>query len=1190
MLRSSAIRSVLRLVLGGVCLGALSPLAAAPLRLSQVPLFLSLKAHPNIVFVIDDSGSMDWEVLTQDVANDGRLTGKQPNGSDAGQGTVRHRAGCGFGVGQSFYGYIYGVDIGPGVARNLYDDDARDCNTADDQDWRFRNADFNSLYFHPDPTRLYTPWAGVDAAGNPFRDMPVTAAKVNPYDPQSPTVDLTRSSANAYPEAPGERSDGEGFRYYTWTDSAPPNDLFDEGEATAHRIRDADPETQQRFANWFSYYRKRHFVAKAIYGDLIADAVDVRMGLVTLHNTGNQLNPRVTSVNTPLRLMNVDPTTGPKRQLLDALYALRPSGDTPLRSTLKHVGEYLANEAGRTLFPTDNAYLSEAEGGACQQSYTILLTDGLENGPDPGVGNADGDGSSAFDGGVYADAWSETLADVAMYYYERDVRPQLADRVPTSSSLDHATHQRMVTYTVTFSSAAGTLADVPRNARGVAEPPWPNPLPASQSAARIDDLRHAAWNGRGLFLAASDSATLRTRLRAILAHVDRRTSAASAIAVDAAVRHSDSRLYQARFNSGDWSGALLAFRVDDATGAPAELVWDASLTLEERLASSGAFATARTLLTYKPSTGTGIPFQWPVLDSAQQHALGVNQQGRHDAAEGQARLEYLRGSKAEEGNTPGTRNYRVRLRRLGDLIHSAPFFVGPPSLPDTVGADYRTFRLRHSNRIPMLVVGGNDGLLHIFDASPRGRGAELLGYLPNKVLPYVKELTSPQYVHRYYVDGSPTAGDVLLATPRSGIPSWRTVAVGGLRGGGQGYFALDITDPTAFSEEIGAARQTVLWEFTDEQDADLGYTYSQPSLVRLRNGRWAAIFGNGYNNTEADGRASQTGHAVLYVVFLDGPGVDGLWEEGRDYVKIDTGVGEQHTPNGLATPAAVDLDGDLTIEYIIAGDLRGNVWRFDVNDPNPQRWNAPENRRVVFQARDGAGVPQPITTRPEVGVHPEAREGFLIYVGTGKYLEAADNHTAQATPQTFYGIWDRGNATVQRAELLEQRVVQTIGLPGRDARLTSDTPIDWNRHRGWFLDFPDRGERLGGDPLLRNGRVIFTTFTPHDQVCAFGGSSFVMELDVRGGVRPEGAIFDITRDHSIDPLEDTVSVTLDGHLARVFVNGLGSFEGMLSNPTILFNGETDIQYASSAAGQITVTTAHPGAGAFGRQSWRYILQ
>lgn len=1200
-------------------LGGATIISAAPLDLSQTPLFLSFRVESNVVLLFDDSSSMNWEVISGDFNNDGRYTGTQIDGSSpAGSGQVKHRDNddngtpdCDFGVGQSYYGYLYGVESPANTDLSLF----RNCNTADDEEWRFRNYNFNPIYFNPNQT--YIPWRGVDASGRPFQSMSVRAAKDNPYDPASRTFDLTRHNSRGDSTTSDRNGDlqPDGFRYYTWTD-VNGNGLFDDGEETVHFIKDASPEVQENFANWFSYYRKREYVAKAVYGDIIANASNLRIGLVTLNNSRNGINPSVTTINTPLRSIdvdasnpgrpNADPTRGNRRILLDALYSSQGRGSTPLRAALWRVGEYLAGAPTRALFPTDNAYLSEAEGGACQQSFVILMTDGVDNTSRralPPVGNADNDGvpaSPRFDGGPYGDTYSQTLADVAMHFYERDLRPGLADRVPTTPT-DSARHQHMVTYTVTFSGLGGTLSRDPLPTEdGTRFWPNPNPTPPNDRH-KIDDLRHAAFNGRGIFLQSNDAPSLAEALRRALTNIAQRLSSVASVALNTGSLTTTSRLYQARFDSGTWSGQLLSIKLDPVTGNPdPQDTIDSGALLDQLLRDNHYNTRVRTILTYKPSTASGIPFQWPLLDAAQQAALHAVD------GLGPDRLEFLRGSNAGEAPPPPAgrgRGFRVRAHRLGDLINSDPYFVGPPALPDRIdpSGTYRTFREQHAQRIPMLVVGGNDGMLHIFNASvpvsaqtPLGdphAGREILAYVPNVILPNTVELTSPSYRHRYYVDGSPTAGDVVLA--RKG---WRTVVVGGLRAGGQGYFALDITDPTQFSEDLAAAREIVLWEFTDADDPDLGFTYSQPALVRMANGQWAAVFGNGYNNSVEDGRASRTGHAVFFIVFLDGPGAGGRWVEGLHYIKVDTGVGDRGTPNGLATPAVVDLDGDFTADYIVAGDLRGNLWQLNVTSASPSDWKRPESLVRLFQATDATGTTQPITSRPEVGKHPANLGGFVVYFGTGKYLEPSDNAPTGPT-QTFYGIWARNDPNVsplvQRNELLRQTVIATSTITGADgqprrARVTSDNRIEWQTHRGFYLDLPEPGERQVSDPVLRNGRVVFTTLIPTAQPCEFGGKGFVMVLDVEGGTRPESPFFDLNRDKKFDH-NDTVAVA-GGTGGGTTLPPSGLEGGITGTPTIQAAGRVDVLFESDGGAGLRQTDVDPGPGAVGRQAWRQITQ
>jgi type IV pilus assembly protein PilY1 len=1168
------------------CLGQTPMASAALLDLSDVPLFLGFQVEPNIFFVIDDSGSMDWEVVSKDASSGGIFTGTQPDGSNpSSAGSVKHRDGdddgdadCAFGDGQQYSdGYLYVVEF----EENTYADGSNDCNTADDQAWRMRNSDFNPLYF--DPNRTYQPWAGVDANGNPFQNMPITAAKANPYNPNSDTIDLTRHNSNwpgGSSRATSDRNgDGvaDGFRYYTWTDLD--NDgRFDNGEETEHLIKDADAATQQNFANWFSYHRKREYVAKAAYGEVIAQARGVRMGLSTLNNNN--------SVETRIKSMNEDPTTGNKRALLDKLYSINSVNGTPLRSAMKDAGRYL--ECVSNGISSTCPRLLASEGGACQQNFSIVMTDGFWNGSSPSLGNTDGPpptstskgGNSAWDGRAYGDSYSNTLADVAMHFYERDLDTNLANTVPITPGVDEAKHQHVVTYTVAF-GVNGSLSANPPNKTDKFN--WPDPF--DSDAYKIDDLRHAAFNGRGEFLDASNPANLVDALNGALSSIADRTGSAASVALNSGAHNAGSRIYQARFNSGDWSGQLLAFPLDEA-GDVLEPDWDAGAKLDTILDH-----TTRTIVTYDRAATQGVPFQWNTIGTAMQNLLDLNASGVDDN-QGEARLLYLRGDKSNEGQ------FRIRPHQLGDLINSDPFFVADPLFPDSLGTGYGDFRKAYKGRTPMVYVGGNDGMLHGFNATVgnnANKGKEELAYVPRALYSRLSQLTSPSYKHLYFVDGSPTVGDAYgdFGSTRcpSGSSCWRSVLVSGLRHGGQAMFALNVTDPSTFQESNAA--KLALWEFSDADDADLGYTFSQPSIVRMANGKWAAVFGNGYNNSEADGHASSSGHAVLFIVFLD-QGLDGTWTLGTDYIKLDTGVGSTTTPNGLATPAPIDLDGDFTVEYIYAGDLRGNLWRFDVSNANPGNWSAPAR---LFTAKYGSLV-QPITSRPEVGRHQTDPDSVLVYFGTGKYLETADNTNTGIPTQTFYAIWDQLESSptiVTHADLLEQEVIKEVSAGSFNARILTDKAINWSGdtpHRGWYVDLPISGERQVSDSILRNNRIIFTTLIPSVDVCTFGGDAWLMEIDAFSGGRikhngEEETPFDINEDGKFDE-NDLVTTTIDGEEKLVAVNGVQSTEGILPTPAILFSGDTELKYNSGASGDIFVTTENPGSTAHGRQAWRQL--
>ena len=234
--------------------------------------------------------------------------------------------------------------------------------------------------------------------------------------------------------------------------------------------------------------------------------------------------------------------------------------------------------------------------------------------------------------------------------------------------------------------------------------------------------------------------------------------------------------------------------------------------------------------------------------------------------------------------------------------------------------------------------------------------------------------------HRLINDGAAITFDAYLGN------SWRTILVGSLGGGGKGVYALDVTDPDNFTAS------EVLWEFSSADDSDMGVAIPQPAIGRMNNGQWAAIVANGYNSDQAN--------AELFVLDL---------KTGAVLKKIDTGVGSD---NGLSNPAAVDVDGDRIVDYVYAGDLKGNLWKFDLTTSNTGNWTvaftSSGSPAPLYTACSAdpctAGNRQPITARPEVGLHPI--EGYSVYFGTGSFFAVGDNASGGSL-QTFYAIHDR---------------------------------------------------------------------------------------------------------------------------------------------------------------------------------------
>lgn len=1099
--RNNSFKQDLAVMVGVVCAVLFQSQAlGAPGTLSDLPLYVGPAVESNIFMLSDDSGSMDWEVMTTDTANGGIFTGTQPDGSSPpGTGSVKHRdsndngsPNCSFSSG-SFYGYIYIVEFGS----NTYGDNGNDCNTADDQAWRIRNSDFNPLYF--DPTKTYEPWAGVDINGVPFGDIAITNAPDNPYNPQE-TIDLTQHNSNWAGGTSRVTSDRDGdgipdgFRYYTWTDSDG-DGLFDNGEETEYLIKDQDATTQQNFANWFAYHRSREFVAKYALSKAIADLTGARVGYGTINNHNN--------VRIEVASMNLEPSVGNKKSLFDKLFSTHSSSGTPLRQNLRNVGRYF-DYVDNSFFGNTGNYtdpiLPADQYGMCQKNVTILMTDGFYNGSSPGVGNADADDTSnPYDGGSYADKYTgvgNTLADVAMYYYKNDLSA-LPDNVPTSST-DSATHQHMNTFTVAF-GVTGTLdPGVAPTDAGFAG--WPTP---DTNEKKIDDLWHAAYNGRGDFFSAQSPDDLINALQAAIRTASKGTSTAAAVAFNTTTLDTSSVIYQAKFNpSEDWKGELTSTDLAGDGSIAASPTWNAGDAL------NGQTPASRVILTYKKDTVTpansgGIAFKTlAALSPGQQADLNMGPSAPDN--EGQARIDYLRGDRSNESQGLF---FRDRTNVLGDIVHSNPVYVGKPrsGYPNTAAfgdGQYSAFVSTNENRAGIIYVGANDGMLHGFNEAD---GTEAIAYIPNAVFSSaagegLHYLTDPSYSHKYYVDLSPTVQDVYLNG------AWKTVLVGGLRAGGRGVFALDVTDPALFSDNN--ANDIVMWEFDSGDDADLGYTFSKPTIALLENGRWAAILGNGYNS-------SGDGEAELIILYLDG-GLDGGWSS-SDYIEIKTGVGTLADKNGLSTPAVVDSDDDGRADRVYAGDLKGNLWAFDISGSNANQWGVAYKQgstpKPLFIADDGAGTAQPITTKPIVAKQSAPVSGapnLMVFFGTGQFIVDGDKTTTST--QSFYGVWDDGTQELDRTNLTQQTLVESGSL-----RTTSNNTVVYDgNNKGWYHDLPSGGERMVVNPKIRGDYVFYNTLIPGTELCQPDGYGWLMAVKQVDGTMSDDAVFDTDGDGDVD--------------------------------------------------------------------------
>ncbi|MBW0149434.1 pilus assembly protein [Marinobacter arenosus] len=871
----------------------------------------------------------------------------------------------------------------------------------------------------------------------------------------------------------------------------------------------------QNFSNWFTYYRRRHQAMRGGLASAFQGIGGVQTGIFWIND---QRQVTMYDLN----------TVSSKEAFLSDVYDHVNSGGTALRSALNHA---------RT------QYERTGEGAPitkeCQKNFTLLFTDGYATDTgfsDADIGNADGSAGSP-----YQDSYSNTLADIAYQMATTNPRADLTPAgqvaVPAACSednppayLDCNTNLHVNTYTVGLGAKGTVLGNGYSNVRGAYDSPptWPD-VSATSDLTQIDDLYHAAVNGKGEIYNAQSPAQLQSALSGSIRNIISSLGSASGVTFNSATLESDSLIFSALFNSTSWSGNVEARALNPTNGSIATTrSWSAADELENQLPSN------RVILTYSNDGNDGVAFQWANLDTGQQADLSMGPGGSADDL-GDERVAYLRGATTLEGQ-----QFRNRDRKLGDIVNSTPLFVGPPRMnwPDaepfgTEALRYSAFRGNATNvaRTAMVYVGANDGMLHGFKAvesSADGGGDELLAYVPRSIFSASENeglhyLTDPAYRHRYYVDLSPQAVDVFMPSTAGGTEAWRTVLIGGLRGGGAGLFALDITNPANFSE--ANAGDLVLWEFDDSDLAQLNYQLEQPVAVMMNNDRWALVMGNGFNN--GDGTNSADDETGLLILYMDG-GLDGTWTAGTDYKFIKVG-----DTGGLGAVNAIDTDGDRVVDRIYGGDLEGNLWAFDVSSSNAGQWGsafavtgADAGPVPLFTAplvdSDGDGTvdtPQPIAMRPLVlrnTLSPPETEGgsgedFLIYFSTGKYFENGD--LTDNSAQAMYGVWDRGDSSLTKDDLQQQVIVTSGNL----RNITGGT-IDWagetEREYGWFMNLPEAGERGLNSPKFRGEVLFFETYTPNSDACASGGSSWFMSVSM-DGVEPPFAVFDANNDGNI---------------------------------------------------------------------------
>lgn len=621
-----------------------------------------------------------------------------------------------------------------------------------------------------------------------------------------------------------------------------------------------------------------------------------------------------------------------------------------------------------------------------------------------------------------------------------------------------------------------------------------------------DDPLSWDTNGDGIpdnYYFAIDPGRLASDLSAVFEEIIQTSDSSTAVATNSSRLDTDTKIFQAKFDSGDWFGDLEAYTLQGTgpNGGP-ELEWNAAATIAQQ-----ATSLERNLFTYSGGEGANLATTGPnPISTAQREALDIDPlTGESDGLRNQ-RLDWLSGLDQSQLRS---RTVDGVPQILGDIVNSDPQFIGKPnfgygSLPEG-GSAYATFRGQIQSRPDMVFVGANDGYLHAFDVAD---GAELFAYMPSELLApgangdhaRINELMLEDYEHQYFVDGTATVRDAFVDN------EWKTILLGTMGAGGRTVFALDVTDPEDFGPD------NVLWEFTHQ---NLGYGVSNPEIVRLPSGQWAAVFGNGY-------KAPGTDNSGLFVVNLD---------DADEFVFIDSDEG--NTANAMAAPLVTDFGSTTTrvASRAYSGDLLGNLWRVDFDNQtiNDNDWSLD----LLFTTDDD----QPITSKPVGQPHPSRSGAYVVSFGTGSFFINKDRESTDV--QALYGIIDEGN-TVELGNLQEQTIIwqgsfdfdlgdgETITYD--NLRATSENEVAANQH-GWYLrlvyDDNEEGERVVSRPSLAPGpdrnAVRFTTLVPDTDPCGVGRFGYLMELNMLSGARPDSPVFDLDGDGQFDE-DDLITI------------------------------------------------------------------
>lgn len=1035
--------------------------SALATNVSTRPLKADVLIKPNVIFGMDDSGSMDWEVLEN--TSSGVINWNGASAWDTAKKRPLQSTPDGFVP----YVYLMPVGTNTGGAIYAYNNYYGQSLPPTNQFAWVRSSKFNPIYY--DTAVTYPAWAPayVGGAQQTYSNASITATSSHPAVSGAPTLNVSTqwTSANANFSVDGYRfyvqagivlpigtvinssaAGGSGvpcsgntsrtltaaqtvgantacwasIPYYPATFWQPETCTLGtnciaspDGVGTLKRYEiksgNSFPSGRsyaneiQNFANWFSYYRKRKLMLAGSMGRVLESISGLRMDVTPFNS-----NPTLT-------MNDADGTDNSTNRYATSgkfyLNAMVGQG-TPTHQTVKNIAAQ---------FDTNSSVVQYA----CQRNSMFIVTDGFSNTTSIDVPTYDPSTWGATP--PYTTTAAGSLADLALYNFSHRLRSGsfAAGRLTPSSgnapNADKNTDLHINTYAITL-GVQGSLW--PNTVDPYVSPPtWPAIV--ADSPSMIDDQWHATINGRGQMYLATDPTSTVKAIRAGLDDILNQGGNQAAVSVSTVnLRSGDGKAYQGEYNPRGWAGDLKAYNINTATGlidnTPGHELWKAADVLASRTGSD-----PRVIVTGKSVSGSTVTVaDFSATDSV---VAGRVNPGLAYGSNADV-MGYLRGVRTGEGTT-----FRSRTSLMGAIIGSRP--VVSPDAADNV----------------IYVVSG-DGMLHAFDTT---NGKELWAYVPYSVNSNMGRISVIGWSFQSLFDGAPTVTKI----------GNKKILIVGLGTPGKGFVGIDVTSPRDLKTAADFAGK--VWEYTG---SNMGLSVGKPVVVNTSGGT-VALLSSGYNGTnDAKGR--------VYVV-------DAV--TGTLIRTLST------TGSGLGDPGLADIsafqDADGTTTYAYGGDENGNLWRFNV---------VTGVTTFITQFRDSAsgGNAQPITTAPELAMVGGDR---IVMVGTGRLLDIGDFGSSRT--QTFYALKDNGaslanarTGLVARTLGAEDANTHTRGIEGGDFSWTSD--------RGWYLDLP-AGQLSNTDPVVAFGAVLFTTNVADISSCS--SSSYLYLLDIASGKSPPGS-------------------------------------------------------------------------------------